>query len=188
MLKGCYVIATATTDANGYYEFKGCLPAGCYTVKVSSCYNGQSIVTTNPLTVNLSAGQESKNNNFGYKCKCVYTYSYWKCHTCEWSSCSLTIGGKCYTKCQIVSLMGCSQTIDKSYSMFCQVAACKLNVLNGCKSTGICDTITAGDNWLKKYGVGTCVKYGSTAWNEGSAICTKLESYCNGGQGVPKCN
>jgi uncharacterized repeat protein (TIGR01451 family) len=54
---------TQTTDANGYYTFTGLLP-GAYSVSESSL-NGWTQVY-NPLSpINLLAGQEAENNNFG---------------------------------------------------------------------------------------------------------------------------
>ena len=63
------VIATATTDGNGKYDFTG-LPAGTYTVDVDeTTVPSGSVLTTNnePLIVNLSAGEDFNDADFGYK-------------------------------------------------------------------------------------------------------------------------
>jgi len=57
------VPATALTVADGTYSF-GNLPAGCYKLSVPATASGANLSTTSPLTVNLTAGQNSTGNNF----------------------------------------------------------------------------------------------------------------------------
>ncbi|NNC94369.1 MAG: hypothetical protein HKN92_02325, partial [Chitinophagales bacterium] len=63
------VIATDTTDANGFYLFDS-LPSGTYTVNVvdSSVPNGKVLTTNNdPTTVNLGQGENRLDVDFGYQ-------------------------------------------------------------------------------------------------------------------------
>lgn len=58
-------VAATTTGAGGAYQFNNLL-AGCYKVFSPATANGASLETASPLTVNLTAGQSSTGNNFGY--------------------------------------------------------------------------------------------------------------------------
>ena len=70
--------ATTTTDANGKYSFTN-LTAGTYTVTAPGTASGLSLSTSATLTVSVTAGQDTPNNNFGYTkpvgsiCGTVYT-------------------------------------------------------------------------------------------------------------------
>jgi hypothetical protein len=60
------VIATTTTNTSGNYTF-GSLAAGTYIVKFpATLADGKTITTANPITVNLSAGQNYVNADAGY--------------------------------------------------------------------------------------------------------------------------
>lgn len=63
---------TAVTDANGYYSFRGCLPAGQYTITAPATFDGKPLKSAGSITVTLGAGGSSSNNNFEYRC-CVGT-------------------------------------------------------------------------------------------------------------------
>ncbi|BDI33777.1 hypothetical protein CCAX7_58280 [Capsulimonas corticalis] len=58
-------VATTVTDCSGGYTFKNVTP-GVYTVVVPGSASGDSIETTNPLSVTVSGNQTSGNVNFGY--------------------------------------------------------------------------------------------------------------------------
>ncbi len=108
------------------------------------------------------------------------TIGYWKNHPEAWPVESIVIGGKTYTKSQAISIMQQSVSGDKTYSMFPQLVAAKLNVLIGNVSSCISDTITAADAWLVKYPVGSGVSGNSSAWSTGGPLQNKLDDYNNG--------
>jgi hypothetical protein len=56
---------TKTTAADGSYSF-GDLDAGLYSVSAPSTATGKALVTASPLSVSVSAGATSPDNNFGY--------------------------------------------------------------------------------------------------------------------------
>jgi uncharacterized protein (DUF2141 family) len=57
--------ATTTTVADGSYSFSG-LDTGSYSVSAPATASGKARSTPSPLTVAVTAGQTSPNNNFGY--------------------------------------------------------------------------------------------------------------------------
>lgn len=57
----------ARTDRNGYYCFDDCLPGGSYKVYAPLCVDDKRLSTTNPLYVSIAPGEQSNNNNFGYR-------------------------------------------------------------------------------------------------------------------------
>ena len=60
------VITTTTTNTSGKYSF-GSLAAGTYIVKFpATLTDGKAITTTNPINVNLTAGQNYTNADAGY--------------------------------------------------------------------------------------------------------------------------
>ena len=64
------IIATATTDAQGKYLFPN-LTMGIYVVKFpTTITGGKTITTNNPITVNLTAGQNYLDADAGYKPTC----------------------------------------------------------------------------------------------------------------------
>ena len=65
LLQNNMVIATTTTDANGFYQFTN-LPSGTYTVSSPATADGKNLETQSPLTVVLPVGGDMPNNNFGY--------------------------------------------------------------------------------------------------------------------------
>jgi hypothetical protein len=56
---------TTTTAADGSYSFSG-LDAGIHSVSAPSTAGGKALFTASPLSVDLTAGANSSNNNFGY--------------------------------------------------------------------------------------------------------------------------
>jgi hypothetical protein len=71
---------------------------------------------------------------------------------------------------------------DKTYGMFEQLVAAKLNVEIGNDDSCIASDITAADAWMATNGpVGSGVKANSAAWkNSGSDLHGDLDDYNNG--------
>ena len=70
---------------------------------------------------------------------------------------------------------------DKTYNMFLQLVAAKLNVLIGNEDICIADTIDAADIWMATYGpVGSGVAAKTDAWKIGEPLHEMLDQYNNG--------
>jgi hypothetical protein len=109
------------------------------------------------------------------------TPGYWKNHSEAWPVETITIGGVVYTKAQAIALMQKATKGDKTYNMFEQLVAAKLNVLAGNEASCINGTIAAADLWMATYGpVGSNVKASSAAWAVGGPLATTLDRYNNG--------
>ena len=108
------------------------------------------------------------------------TIGYWKNHPDAWPVEEITIGGITYTKDGAIAVMKTPGKGDKTYDMFKQLTASKLNVLIGCESSCIDQTIIDADNWLITYPLGTGVSGGSQAWQIGEPLHTSLTDYNEG--------
>ena len=186
------LIATTVTSGDGNYTFTG-LAAGTYTVKVVSStlpagatptFDRDGTSTPNTATVSLTSGQNRTDVDFGYRippsAPGTGTLGYWKTHPAAWPVQQITVGGVTYSKSQAISWMSTASTGDKTIDLFKQLVAAKLNVLVGNASSCINDTITAADNWLKTYHLGSNVSASSSAWLVGGPLQTKLDNYNNG--------
>jgi hypothetical protein len=99
------------------------------------------------------------------------------------------IGCTTYTKAVAIDKMNTSVSGDKTYSMFVQLVAAKLNVAMGATSSCIASTISAAETWLCTYRLGSNVGGTSSAWtNSGSALHEALDDYNNGRSCAPHVN
>ena len=98
----------------------------------------------------------------------------------DWPVEQITIGGRTYTKSQAITLMGTAGAGDKTYDMFKQLVAAKLNVLVGNEASCINSTIASADSWMASHPVGSGVSSGSSAWSTGGPLHETLDSYNNG--------
>jgi hypothetical protein len=182
------VIATTTTNSSGNYSFSGLL-GGNYQVRIDTTtlpsgltpsYDLDGIATPNIAAVTLS--QSRTDVDFGYKTAAAGTgtLGYWKNHPSDWPVSQITIGGVTYSKTQAINWMGTASNGDKTIDLFKQLVAAKLNVLVGNASSCINDTITAADNWLRTYKLGSNVSASSAAWTTGGPLQTTLDNYNNG--------
>lgn len=101
-------------------------------------------------------------------------------HPSAWPVEQMTIGGKTYTKSQLIAIIKQPTKGDVTYSLAQQLIAAKLNVSVGNRSSCIESTIAAADAWLKTNKLGSNVKGGSSAWNVGEPLSDKLDDYNNG--------
>ena len=69
---------------------------------------------------------------------------------------------------------------DKTYDMFAQLVAAKLNVLIGNTDLCISDIITEADAWMSAHHVGTDVSADSEAWKMAEGWHEMLDDYNNG--------
>ena len=111
------------------------------------------------------------------------TPGYWKNHANAWPVESITIGGVTYTVDEAIAIMKRNGVEgDKTYNMFEQLVAAKLNVLIGNVSGCIDDTIVDADAWMAAYGpVGSGVEASSDEWQiDGEDLKDMLDDYNNG--------
>lgn len=108
------------------------------------------------------------------------TLGYWKTHPEAWPVQQITIGGVVYGKSQAISLMSQAGKGDKTYDLFKQLVAARLNVLIGNDSSCVAATITAADAWMAAHSPGSKVGGGSAAWAVASPLHQTLDSYNNG--------
>jgi hypothetical protein len=109
------------------------------------------------------------------------TQGYWKNHPDAWPVESITIGGISYTKAAAIEWMQASGRGDKTYGMFEQLVAAKLNVEIGNDSSCIASEIAAADLWMAAHPIDSGVRANSDAWkNSGSDLHGDLDDYNNG--------
>ena len=179
------------TGSSGLYDFGG-LGAGGYTVNVDPAslpaglvptYDFDGLATPNVAMLALLPGQSQLGIDFGYRPSSPLgtgTIGFWKNHSEAWPVEVITIGGVAYTKQAAIKLMGKSTSTDKTYNLFAQLVAAKLNVGLGNPSSCIEATILAADNWMAEHPVGSGVSASSPAWQSISAAYTMLDQYNNG--------
>ena len=185
------VIATTTTSGDGSYTFANLL-AGTYTVRVVSTtlpsgyvqtYDLDGVGTAHTATLSLTASRTDVD--FGYRPATTApgtgTIGYWKNHPEAWPVQTITLGNVTYTKAQAIAILGQASRGDKSIDLAKQLIGAKLNVIVGNNASCISSTITAADNWLRQYPVGSNVASSSSAWtSSGGALHQTLDDYNNG--------
>jgi hypothetical protein len=204
LLKDCAgtVLATTTTDANGFYHFTG-LPPGDYNIEIvkSTLPAGYVFTTQNAgaddnldsdadangvmACTTLVAGENDLSWDAGiYKPATnpgTGTPGYWMNHPEAWPVSSITLGGITYPKDLAIAIMKAPVKGDKRYTMFPNLVCAKLNVLIGNDSSCIDATIAAADAWWATYS-GSLVLAKSYAWQGGGggALASTLDAYNNG--------
>jgi hypothetical protein len=108
------------------------------------------------------------------------TIGYWKNHADAWPVTSIVIGGVTYSRDAAIAVMNTSGKGDKTYDLFVQLVAAKLNVGIGNEDDCIAADIAAADAWLVAHPLGSQVGGGTAAWAEISSTHTRLDDYNNG--------
>jgi len=134
-------------------------------------------------SVTLHADETNLAVDFGYRPATspgTGTLGYWKTHPQAWPVDAITIGGVTYTKAQAIEIMDIPGRGDKTYDMFRQLVAAKLNVMIGNNSACIEAVINAADTWMTTFPLGSNVKSSSAAWVTGGPLHEQLDDYNNG--------
>lgn len=140
----------------------------------SISYSESYFSDTEIITCSLIADDWSSNN------PCTKTLGYWKTHDGAWPVDEITIGKIAYTKVEAIDIMWIPSDGDKTYDMFRQLVAAKLNVEIGCESSCIGDAIKDADDWMVVYPLNSGVQAGSEAWQTGELLHFMLDQYNNG--------
>jgi hypothetical protein len=111
------------------------------------------------------------------------TIGYWKNHQNAWPVSSLVLGGKTYTKVELLAILNSPGGGDASMILAVQLIAAKLNIAAGSDPTPISSTITHADSLLAMfsgklpYHVAPSSAIGQMMVSDGS----RLDNYNNGG-------
>ncbi|HEX9669207.1 MAG TPA: SdrD B-like domain-containing protein, partial [Thermoanaerobaculia bacterium] len=184
------VAANTGLDEQGLYCF-GTDDPGTYIVHVAAsnfapggALAGMTSTTGGETQTDTLADTNVLTYDFGYlrtEGPGTGTPGYWKNHPEAWPVPTITIGGILYTKEEAIAVMQSATKSDKTYNMFEQLVAAKLNVLAGNDASCINATILAADLWMATYGpAGSGVKASSAAWAIGEPLATTLDRYNNG--------
>lgn len=108
------------------------------------------------------------------------TIGFWKNHPEAWPVASIVVGGVTYTRDAAIAVMKTAGKGDKTYDLFVQLVAAKLNVEIGNDASCISADIAAADAWLASHPLGSGVGAGTAAWSSISGVHTRLDDYNNG--------
>src|SRR5262249_5604600 len=83
-----------------------------------------------------------------FEVQCLQQNGYWKNNTDAWQVSSLMLGGKTYTKAELLTILSTPTKGDASLILADQLIAAKLNIANGADGTPVTSTITHADSVL----------------------------------------
>jgi len=110
----------------------------------------------------------------------VHGHGFWKTHLNEWPVESLTIGGRTFSKAQILFLMRLPERGDKTRHLFRELLAAKLNVAAGNDDSCIIQTIDAVDMYLSRLTINSVLKASSPQWKRVFPAVKRLADYNDG--------
>ena len=119
---------------------------------------------------------------------CTHRQGFWRHHPGEWPVETITIGGIHYTKAKAIRVMNTHCASDKTYDLFRELAATKLNLFCGCDPDCIQKTVERADHWLVLHPVGSDVHANSHAWKIAKQWWKHLEQYNKGLLCEESCN
>ena len=102
---------------------------------------------------------------------------------------TIMIGCMNYTQTQAIAIMRHNASQDKTYSMFQQLVATKLNIMcKGSDPSCIAAQLQAADNWMCMHQPGSGVTANSAAWQMIKSTYIALEKYNTGKSCAPSCD
>jgi hypothetical protein len=123
---------------------------------------------------------------------CTYTQGYWKTHPSAWPVAALSLGGKIYTKAELLTILGTPPRGDASLILGHQLITTLLDVKSGASSAPIAAALGQALAWMDANSGGKALPYGvpstSAAGAAAVALSAQLDAYNNGNAGVPHCN
>ncbi|MBS1911967.1 MAG: hypothetical protein JST22_08285 [Bacteroidetes bacterium] len=179
---------TTETNSSGQFTFTG-LSKGTYTITVETStlvpgttpvWDSDSTATVNIVGCTLTSCSHTASATFAYQTPAppvgTRTRGYWVNHPDDWPVSSLTLGGRSYTKAELLDILKRPTRGDQTYSLSAQLIATKLNIQAGSISTCITQTVSDADSFLTLHPVGSQVKSDQTA----SSLTDTLDDYNNG--------
>lgn len=112
---------------------------------------------------------------------CTRTQTFWRDHPTSWPVSEIEIGGVTYQKADAIANMNNPGGGDKTYDMFRELVATKLNLIMGAEASCIEQISEAADWWMFFNGpVGSGVTVLSPSWVNGATLHDSLQQYNNG--------
>ena len=115
---------------------------------------------------------------------CPQGQGYWKNNPAAWPVTSLVLGGKTYTKTQLLKILmtpiGSGPKADASLILADQLIAAKLSIANGTDGTPVTSTIMNADSLLTGHPVGSHVKPSSSTGQAMINDANVLDNFNNG--------
>ncbi|HEX4953619.1 MAG TPA: SdrD B-like domain-containing protein [Thermoanaerobaculia bacterium] len=184
------LVDSQVTSLTGTFSFRD-LAAGTYQVMIDDLTLSPGLVpvldfdgveTPDSAVVSVASGEVAEGVDFGFAgcAPGTGTIGYWKNHPEAWPEEVIVVGEVTYSKDEAIALMGRPGRGDKTYDLFKQLVAAKLNVAVGNPGSCVAATIAAADEWLVAYPVGSGVRGSSTAWATGGPLHAILDDYNNG--------
>jgi len=87
--------------------------------------------------------------------ECTGTPGYWKNHRDMWPVDELMVGGQLFTKMELIEIFNWPANQFKQIKLFHHLVAAKLNFIKGATYEGIEDAISAADDFLAMYPLGS---------------------------------
>lgn len=136
---------------------------------------GQIIPADGKATVNtdMSCGGSSEGPG-------VEGHGYWKNHPEAWPVDELTLGGRTFTKAQLLALLRMGEKGDKTKHMLRELVAAKLNVTAGNDASCVQEAIDTADAWLARFPICSGVRASSMPWKRIMAVVKTLSDYNEG--------
>lgn len=113
---------------------------------------------------------------------------YWKNHPEAWPVDQLTLGGRVFTKMQLLTLLRLGEKGDKTKHMLRELVAAKLNVAAGNDASCVQESIDMADSWLARFPVCSGVRASSMTWKRIMGVVKTLADYNDGELCAPAAN
>lgn len=111
---------------------------------------------------------------------CVHGAGFWRNHPGNWPVEDITVGGVVYTKALAISLMSTPGPGDKTYDVFRQLVASRLNLFSGCSVACVAEAVASADQWLISHPLGSGIQAQDAAWHLVKPWVDTLEQYNSG--------
>jgi len=174
----CYHLACDTFDNVNLASLDQMSDAAAHAIQTlamggtSTPSNGSGRLTCEQLGYDFSIKAEPDG--------CRQSSGFWKSNPEAWPVDFIDIGGVVYSKVDAIDIMNAQAKGDKTYSLFIETVAAKLNDMTCGPYLDIAPDIAKADVWLALYPPGSGIKSKDPEWVEGGAINATLSSF-NGG-------
>lgn len=133
---------------------------------------GQIVPADGKATVNVDLSCGGSTEAPG-----VDGHGYWKNHPEAWPVDELTVGGRTFSKDQLIAMLRTGEKGDKTKHMLRELVAAKLNVAAGNDAGCVQEAIDTADAWLAQFPVGSGVRASSLTWKRITGVVKTLAKY-----------